>query len=191
VVYTGVIAEAVTDVTPGEAAASPVSERVARLFDTHHQRLYRLARRMSPNADDAKDLLQETFLRVVRASSSVPVGASSEEAWLVRIMVNACRTRWHQKATRSRLDALHARGDTQLATANPEAALVSRSVVWHALSQLAPRRRAVIVMCELEGLAVSTVATQLGVAAVTVRWHLSRGRRELLHVMTRTEGGRK
>jgi RNA polymerase sigma-70 factor (ECF subfamily) len=64
-------------------------------------------------------------------------------------------------------------------TADPEAALVARSVVWTALATLDPRRRAVLVMHELEGVPVEVIARTLGVASVTVRWHLSKGRRQL------------
>jgi len=42
-----------------------------------------------------------------------------------------------------------------------------------------PRRRAVLVMHELEGLPIEVIARTLGVTAVTVRWHLSKGRGQL------------
>jgi RNA polymerase sigma-70 factor (ECF subfamily) len=166
--------------------------RLGALFDAHHQRLYRLARRLARNADDARDLVQETFLRAARSPGSVPDGASSgwsaedsaraEEAWLVRVLVNLCRDRWRQRATRQRLDvggdAIQAGGPP-----DPESALVAHSVVWHALDRLAPRRRAVLVMHELEGASVETVARTLGVTATTVRWHLSMGRRQMAHLI--------
>jgi DNA-directed RNA polymerase specialized sigma24 family protein len=38
-------------------------------------------------------------------------------------------------------------------------------------------------MHELEGLDVKEVAVLLGISAVTVRWHLSRGRRELARIL--------
>lgn len=159
--------------------------RLGALFDAHHQRLYRLARRMSRNADDARDLVQDTFLRAARSPQSIPVG-QGEEAWLVRVLVNLCRDRWRQQATRQRLDALSG-PPPQVAVPNPEAALVARSVVQRALAELAPRRRAVVVMHELEGMSVEAIARTLGVAAVTVRWHLSRGRLQLANVI-RTQG---
>jgi DNA-directed RNA polymerase specialized sigma24 family protein len=41
----------------------------------------------------------------------------------------------------------------------------------------------VIVLCELEGRPVGDVARLLGVAAVTVRWHLLAARRELARLL--------
>jgi RNA polymerase sigma-70 factor (ECF subfamily) len=67
--------------------------------------------------------------------------------------------------------------------------LIARATVWRALDVLTPRRRAVIVMHELEGLSVPTIASTLGITAVTVRWHLSRGRHELARVLNPQIGG--
>ena len=163
-----------------------VPHRLGALFDAHHQRLYRLARRMLRNADDARDLVQETFLRAARTPGSVPVGDSSEEAWLVRVLVNLCKDRWRQNATRQRLDVTCGL-QPAAGPADPEAALVARSVIWRALESLAPRRRAVVIMHELEGASVQAIAQLLGVAAVTVRWHLSRGRLQLAAVIREQE----
>jgi RNA polymerase sigma-70 factor (ECF subfamily) len=65
----------------------------------------------------------------------------------------------------------------------PESAVVAHATVWRALDALAPRRRAIVVMYELEGMEIAAIASLLGVAPVTVRWHLSRGRRELAKVL--------
>lgn len=155
--------------------------RLGALFDAHHQRLYRLARRLCRNADDARDLVQETFLRAARNAASVPEGADHEEPWLVRVMVNIARDRWRQLEVRKR-------GATEVAWRAPtahdsESALLARSIIWQALQRLPPRRRAILVLYELEGMAIPAIARLLGVAAVTVRWHLSIGRRELAAVV--------
>ncbi|HET9359456.1 MAG TPA: RNA polymerase sigma factor [Vicinamibacterales bacterium] len=157
-------------------------DRLGALFDAHHQRLYRLARRLSRSAEDARDLVQETFLRAARAPGSVPEGLTQEEAWLVRVLVNLCRDQWRQ-AARRRLLAEGRDSMRVLPPASPESAVVARSVVWRALDALAPRRRAVVVMRELEGAPVNRIAVLLGVSEVTVRWHLSMGRRELARVI--------
>jgi RNA polymerase sigma-70 factor (ECF subfamily) len=157
---------------------STAADRLGALFDAHHLRLYRLARRLVRNGDDARDLVQDTFLRAARAPASVPWGASDEEAWLVRVLINLCRDRWRQQSNRRRLDHEVSVPSDRDAT-DPEPALVARSVVWRALETLHPRRRAVLVMHELEGSPVDVIARTLGVTSVTVRWHLSKGRREL------------
>src|SRR5436190_2835261 len=107
----------------GPAMARPEDQtaRLGVLFDTHHSRLYRLARRMSRSADDARDLIQDTFVRAAQNPGKVPVGQTSEEAWLVRVMINLCRDRWRQQASRARHDVPAGAVHT-LPTADPEAA---------------------------------------------------------------------
>src|SRR5947208_16636361 len=80
------------------------SDRVAALFDAHHDRLYRLARRLALNADDALDLVQETFLKAARSPTSIPLGLAREEAWLVRVLINIRRDQWRRMAVRKRYD---------------------------------------------------------------------------------------
>ena len=153
-------------------------ERLAALFDAHEDRLYGLARRLSGSADDACDLVQETFLRVATSWTSVPSGASKEEAWLVRVLVNIRRDQWRKTAVRKRsVEAL--RGHDEAGSSNVESALIAKQAVWSALDTLHPRRRAIVIMCELEGKSPPDIASLLGVTSVTVRWHLSMARREL------------
>jgi RNA polymerase sigma-70 factor (ECF subfamily) len=57
--------------------------------------------------------------------------------------------------------------------------MIARATVWSALDRLQPRRRAVLVMHELDDVPVPKIAATLGISAITVRWHLAAGRREL------------
>jgi RNA polymerase sigma-70 factor (ECF subfamily) len=181
-VYGDVTGEAVAvpvSGVPAEVYAADPAARLAALFDAHYERLYRLARRLSSDGDTARDLVQDTFLRAAKAPASVPTGAASEEAWLVRVLINVCRDGWRRKATRTRLDPALAADVTPRSAPSQEATLIARTTVWNALGTLAPRRRAIIVLYELEGATIPAIAALLGVAPVTVRWHLSLGRREL------------
>lgn len=170
------MASALPVAVPGNPA-----DRLSVLFDTHHERLYRLARRLVVNAEDARDLVQETFLKAAQRVPSVPVGATAEEAWLVRVLINIRRDQWRRAAVRKRydMDAVHSRRLHK----DEEGALIAREAVWRALDLLSPRRRAVVVMHELEGLAISAIAALLGISAITVRWHLSVGRRDLARAL--------
>ena len=175
------IARPVALVSSLETARMDQARRLEELFERHYQRLYRLARRLSPTQDDARDLVQETYLRAAQKPTPVPAGLSSEEAWLVRVLINLCRDRWRQQAVRHRVPA--SAYTAPAAIPSGEAALIARTTIWRALQSLPPRRRAILIMCELEGLSIPSVAHALGVSAVTVRWHLSRGRRELAQVI--------
>src|SRR5580704_7073140 len=126
-------------------------ERLAALFDAHYDRLYRLARRLASNDDDALDLVQEAFLKAARFPKSIPVGAANEEAWLVRVLVNIRRDQWRRKSVRDRYSEAGL-GVFARSGADPEATLIAKSAVWQALNILSPRRRAIVVMYELEGL---------------------------------------
>jgi RNA polymerase sigma factor (sigma-70 family) len=169
----------VARVVPVADIGTPI-ERLAILFDGHHDRLYRLARRLTASADDALDLVQETFLKAARYPKSIPVGFASEEAWLVRVLINIRRDQWRKASTRSLFEATAA-GKSLLTATNedPEGAAIARASVWRALDVLSPRRRAIVVMHELEGIAIPVIASLLGITQITVRWHLSMGRREL------------
>jgi RNA polymerase sigma-70 factor, ECF subfamily len=152
------------------------TDRLAELFDAHQQRLFHLALRLCSDREEARDLVQETFLRAARQPGSV-----AGEPWLVRTLVNLCRDRWRRLAVRSRArEELTREGQERI---NPEDTQVARATVKAALARLAPRRRAVLVLHELEGRPVRDVARLLGVSEVTVRWHLLAARRELARLL--------
>ena len=186
-VYMAVVGDVASLELARETADSLPSTRLADLFDLHHQRLYRLARRLTGTREEAQDLVQETFLRVARSPSSVPAGTRSEEAWLVRVLVNVCRDQWRRKASRRRLDEKYQAAAGPVTTPNPEHALIAQSTIWRALQELAPRRRMALILYELDGTAIPEIARLLGVSAITVRWHLSRGRKELAQFLSRQD----
>ena len=165
----------------GKSDQAASCDRLAALFDAHHQRLYRLARRLVPTTDDALDLVQETFLRAVRTPTSIPVGSGDEQAWLVRVLVNIRRDQWRKAGVRNKV-AAQSRQPT-VCVADAETSLVTRTAVWSALDALSPRRRAVVLLHELDGLTVKDVSALLGISAITVRWHLSKGRRDLARIL--------
>ena len=156
-------------------------DRLGLLFDEHHQRLYQLARRLTGSAEEARDLVQDCFLRAFRHPTRLPATDSGAEAWLVRILVNLCRDRHRRFQVRRRA------AETVLAEAPPatggEEPLLARAAVRTALATLDARRRAVVVLHELEDRPIKEVARLLGIAPVTARWHLSKARRQLATVL--------
>ncbi|MDX1388013.1 MAG: sigma-70 family RNA polymerase sigma factor [Acidobacteriota bacterium] len=156
------------------------TERLGELFDTYYSRLYRLARRLSRDSEEARDLVQECFLRVARRADSIPDSESGAEAWLVRTLVNLCRDR--HRRLRVRRERYEQPGLSH-GPASPESNVVARLSVEAALARLTPRRRAVVVLHELEELGTDEVAGLLGLSRATVRWHLHAARRDLRTIL--------
>jgi RNA polymerase sigma factor (sigma-70 family) len=103
------------------------------------------------------------------------------------VLINIRRDQWRKKSIRDRHDQDKPAGRTL----DPEAVLITKNIVWQALNILPPRRRAIVVMYELEGLAIPAIATLLGITSITVRWHLSVARRELAAALKAYRGDSK
>ena len=161
-------------------------ERLGELFDIHQARLYRLARRLSGDPEEARDLVQETFLRAARKLTPLPGVGPAAEAWLVRVLVNLCRDRARRQRVRDRAardPILRERPGVNL-----ESAAVAHATVETALRRLSPRRRAVVVLHELEERTVPEISRLLGIARATVRWHLAAGKRDLKVILLGERG---
>lgn len=169
------------------AAQADATDRLATLFDAHHEALYRLARRMAPDAEEARDLVQEAFLRAARSVASVPSDDAGARSWLMRVIVNLCRDRRRRLTVRRHAaeTVLHPpRAAEAVGESGPESRAIARTTVGAALAELPPRRRAVVVLHELEERPVAEIAQLLGLARVTVRWHLSAGRKQLAALLS-------
>lgn len=156
-------------------------ERLGRLFDRHHLRLYRFALRMTRGADEALDLVQEAFVRAARDQRRLPDDDAAAGAWLVRTLVNLLHDRHRREQVRRAFRVGH------VPDSMPDfaAAVEARDLIRGAIAQLPPRQRAIIVLHELEDETISDIASQLGLAAVTVRWHLTAARRRLSALLSR------
>lgn len=149
------------------------TETVGELFDRHQSRLHALALRLTWNADDARDLVQDCFLRVVERGRW-PEDETAAERWLVRTLVNLCRDRARRSAVR------RAFAESMPAKLHgPSRDPASELAVRDALRALPVRQRAVVVLHEIEGQTLADVAGVLGIAAVTARWHLHVARKAL------------
>ena len=157
-----------------DAKEEPRQDIGLAIFELHERRLFRLARRLSSSHDDAADLVQETFVRALRSSASLPENEREQESWLVTVLVNLARDR-----SRRNLVRVPATIEPVSDPGGPETQYVARIAVEKALARLDARRRAVVVMHELDGEPVARIAELLGIMPVTVRWHLARAKKEL------------
>ena len=65
--------------TTGQVPRVP---RLTELFRAHASELYRFARRLTRNPDDALDLVQDTFVQAAQCFERLPTDPQAERAWL-------------------------------------------------------------------------------------------------------------
>lgn len=137
-----------------------------------------LARRLMPDADDADDLVQEAFLRVLEKIGSFDVGRAFEP-WFTRLLVNLGLDLKRKQVVRRT-----ERHDPELFSggARPDQDAERTELgqsLNRALERLPDRQRLIVSLFEVDGYSTEEVATMLNVSRVTVRWHLHQARRTL------------
>ena len=152
----------------------------------YQRQVYNLAYRMLGNAEDAGDLVQDTFLRAYSALASFRQDASFL-TWLYKITSNLCIDHLRSRKSRSALslDAEMEEGREPAASyrqASPEDTVVRdavKDVVHHAILNLPEKYRAVVVMRHLQEMSVEDIAVTLDLPTGTVKTHLFRAREML------------
>ena len=154
--------------------------------------LYSAARRMTRNAADAEDLVQETYLRAYRGFGNFQQGTNLR-AWLFRILTNAFINSYRSKQRKPQSVNLgsvedlylHQRlgGDTRAALgASAEDVLmeqITESEIVEALESLPEEYRITVLLADVEGFAYKEIAEILDVPMGTVMSRLHRGRKSL------------
>jgi RNA polymerase sigma-70 factor (ECF subfamily) len=138
------------------------------LVHRHQKDLFRLAYRMTRNADDAKDLSQEAFLRAYRALGTFD-GRSSLSTWLYRITVNLCISHLRQRRTSNEGEIIETYSDP---SPKPLDELEEREVhraVGDAIADLPPQQRATLFLRVHNGLPYREIAEILESSEATVR----------------------
>ena len=172
----------------GDAAAfeTLVNERSGEIFGL----LYRL----TENAEEARDLTQETFLRAFQSIIHFR-GESDLRTWIYRIAINQARNRWRWWRRRRRevtvsIDAPEIGGGRLGLVATLKAntvrdpeqdALLSERerALKKALSSLKQVYRETVILRDIEGFAYEEIASTLEISVGTVKSRLARGRQEL------------
>jgi RNA polymerase sigma-70 factor (ECF subfamily) len=157
----------------------------------HTDSLYGAAYRLTRNARDAEDLVQDSLLRAYRFWDSFEQDSNCK-AWLLRIVTNTFINEYQRKKrSREVLDAATAEQDAtdgvlvQASASDrqsPEKVLLERSVsddVQRALDNLPDDFRTAVVLCDVQGLSYKEIADIMQTPVGTVMSRLFRGRKLL------------
>ena len=143
---------------------------------------YTLAYRLLGNEEDARDVVQETYLRAYKGIERFR-GESQFSTWLYRITAN-CAATYLGRRTRHRHEELN--DETPVADTSPDRdpqglAMASnlRDRLSVALEDLPPRLKAVIVLRDVYDLPHEAIAAELGISESAAKVRLHRARRRL------------
>ena len=163
----------------------------ARLVESHQDRLLRLCERMLGDVEEARDGVQEVFLKVYRKAGQVrPQG--QVYTWLYRVAVNHCLNKLRRRKlvrflrweSQSRTDDAETAApfNPPDAAPDPQAALEARRrwlATRRAIAALPENQRTVLVLARFEGLSYKQIAEVLEISEGAVESRLFRAMRRL------------
>ena len=171
------------------------SEAMERLILKYQNRIYNVILKICANVDDAAELTQETFVKVIENIDKFE-GRSGFYTWAFRIAVNLTLN-YCQRSGRLGLKSLDAEDDGQARQqlkeflnddSSPDPAAVAANkelceIVIASLMKLNDAQRTVLVLRDIEGMNYAQIAEVLDIELGTVRSRLSRARSNLRGIM--------
>jgi len=179
----------VTSAKRGDGAA------FTQLVNRYERKIFRLAKHITQNQEDAEDVLQETFLKAYEH-----VGGFQEQSkfytWLVRIAVNESlmKLRKRRPGKIFSLDDAVDTGEEMVAREiavwedNPEqrySQTEMREILQQAIDGLSPIFRTVFILRDVDELSTEETASALGISVPAVKSRLLRARLQLRDRLTR------
>lgn len=154
-------------------------------FMPHIDAMYNFAYRLTLDEDDAKDLVQETYMKAFRFIKSFEEGTNAK-AWLFRILKNSFINNYRKVSKQPgkvdyqevesyyNSDSVDANFTTDLRVETVQHMIGDE--ITNALNSLAVDFRTVIILCDLEGFTYEEMAKILDIPIGTVRSRLHRAR---------------
>jgi RNA polymerase sigma-70 factor (ECF subfamily) len=177
----------------GQAEAASTSQELGARFEAEAlpllPGLYSAAFRLTRNAADAEDLVQETFLRAYRGFHQFEPGTNLK-AWLYRILTNTFINSYRKKQREPQTDSLDETEDwylySRMAERGTEPSAETSVIeslpdedVQEALSSLPEQFRIAVLLADVEGFSYKEIAEITEVPIGTVMSRLHRGRKAL------------
>lgn len=154
----------------------------SRLVAGHMRRATAIASRITRNAGDAEELVQEAFLKVWLKAPEWQTreegGGAAFSTWFYRVLVNSCIDRMRKPKTSPLEEASEVVDPTPDAFDNTAAGETGKRVSA-AIETLPDRQRAALVLCHYEGLSNIEAAAVLEISVGALESLLVRARRSL------------
>ncbi len=165
------------------------------LINQYERRVFRMAKQITQNDEDAEDVLQETFLKAYSHLDGFQ-GNSKFYTWLVRIAVNEALMKLRKRRSDKTvpLDEPIDTGEDVVAREvavwedNPEQRYSREEmadILNEAVQSLKPAYRTVFVLRDIEEMSIEETAEALGLSISAVKSRLLRARLQLREKLTR------
>jgi len=172
------------------------SAAFSELVNRYSRKIYRLAKHITQNDEDAEDVLQETFLKAFSHLDSFQ-GQSKFYTWIVRIAVNEALMKLRKRKSDRSVpldEPLDTGEDTVVREIavwdeNPEQKYSREElgqILDEAIQGLKPVFRTVFVLRDIEELSTEETAEALGISVPAVKSRLLRARLQLREKLTRS-----
>lgn len=151
-------------------------EAFLRLFDEHHLPLFRFAYRLTGSAADAEDMVQESFLGLLRPDCPYDPGRASLRSYLFGAVRNQALKRQRRPEQAEEDDA------GPVDCRSPEAEAMHRELedtVERAVMRLPENQRAVLILAHYEQMPLAEVAQVMEIELGAVKSRLQRARASL------------
>lgn len=160
------------------------------LVDTHKGKAFALAFHFTGNVEDAKDLLQEAFVRAYVNIKKFR-GGSSFYTWFYRILVNLCRDFLRRKRTRLKVlvdapELPDEEDEMPLEAADrgpgPGEILLNKEIrekVDEAVNMLPERQKSAFILKHMQGMKSGEIASVMDCSESTAKVHLFRATKSL------------
>jgi RNA polymerase sigma-70 factor, ECF subfamily len=160
----------------GRATNEQFSELALPLFES----LYNFAHWLARDRSEAEDLVQETYAKALKGFSSFELGTNFR-AWMFRILRNTWLT--SRTGLQARMTVPIEEDTPEPFDAHtPETTLLGnldRDAIEHAIGDLPPAFREVLLLCDVEEMSYADIAQTLGIPVGTVMSRLSRARKRV------------
>jgi RNA polymerase sigma-70 factor (ECF subfamily) len=170
----------------GNNEPAAINEMVTRKLP----RLLALASRILGDADEARDVAQESFLRIWRQAASWRSGEARFDTWLHRVVLNLCHDHLRRRKERPLNDeeAMSEVVDTAPAPDEQLEAAARSEHMAAALASLPERQREAIVLQYYQELSNIDAAALMNISVEALESLLSRARRNLRSYLDDTPG---
>ena len=150
-------------------------EAFTALVEFYQERVYWLAYHILQDAEEAKDIAQEAFLRVYRSLHRFSL-EQSFYTWLYQIVVNLCIDHFRRQKRKGTL-SLEELPEPEWECLSPslgEEELTQK--VEKVLARIPPKYRIVLYLRDVEGLTSKEISKIIGASHTTTRWRLHQAR---------------